>query len=187
MSSDSEYSIGIDQGSGYPVWRAIDFRHVPAAQNNMRHLLYVNLEDTNGTRLVDVGGLIVRFRWEGMRQDETPLDIKPDKSAPEPHCNIALYPGQITTAWVVEEGVVSDSIVGVHTGWPSDGEGNEYGHHSFSVTFRKVLKIEGSQIEPAGVMPIPDVWEAIRRLQESVLALSSEMRGLAEKMGKQNG
>lgn len=149
----------------------------------MRHLVYVTLEDADGSRLDGHGldGVRVRFNWVGMKPEETPPPVIPDKPAPEPHCNIAVYPGMRTSVWVDEPGTVSDDAEGIHTAWPSDGQGNDYGHHSFALTFRKVEKIEQpvtgiTDVSPWRPAAPPGNYEAaIRELQGNVQALFREI------------
>lgn len=180
--SCEQYDIEINRAVGAPAWKLVDCRHIPPDENAMRHLIYVTLEDADGSRLTGHGldGIRVWFNWAGMKPEETPPPVVPDKPAPEPHCNIAVYPGMKTSVWVNEPGTVSDDAEGIHTGWPSDGEGNDYGHHSFSLTFRKVeavpqppVVVDVSPWRPAAQ---PGDYEAaIRELQGNVQALFREV------------
>lgn len=176
-----QYDIETNRAIGTPVWRLVDCRHIPPEENAMRHLIYVTLEDADGNRLTGRGldGVRVRFNWVGMKQEETPPPVIPDKPAPEPHCNIAVYPGMKTSVWIDEPGAASDDAEGIHTAWPSDGAGNDYGHHSFSLTFRKV---ESKPMQPpVDVSPWrptaqPENYTAaIRELQATAQALFREV------------
>lgn len=187
--SCEKYGITTRRATGVPAWKLVDCRHVPANENAMRHLIYVTLEDADGSRLSGGGldGVRVRFDWEGMKQEEAPPATAPDKPAPEPHCNIALYPGMHTNVWIDEPGTVSDTALGIHTGWPSDGEGNEYGHHSFALTFRKVERVEQPVIDVSPWRPTvqPGNYEAaIRELQGNVQALFREVDRLGRMVAK---
>lgn len=132
------HDISVSETLFVPAWKIVDIRHVPASENSMRHLIYVTLENSDGTRFVNNGRVVVRYGWEGQREDENPWPAIPDKPYPEPHCNIANYPAMKTWVEVLEEGTRSDRVYNIHTMWPSDGEGNDVGHHSFSLTFRRV-------------------------------------------------
>jgi hypothetical protein len=136
-----DYGITTARAVGLPAWRVVDCRHIQAEENAGKHSIYVMLEDANGKRLSDTGGIVVRFSWDGMKPEETPPATMPDKPAPEPHCNVVMYPGMRTDVWVDEPGTSSDIAKGFSTLHPDEAGGNTVGHHSFEVTFRKIENV----------------------------------------------
>lgn len=117
-----------------PGWKVLEARHLTGAENHGGHYVYVDVCDAAGNDLRGTG-VHALFGWEGMNEEEKPNPVALDKPTGEPAGNFVLYPGM--KAWVEVQGLglPSERVVGLHTAYPSDGEGNDFGLHSFYVKF----------------------------------------------------
>lgn len=130
------------QGNSSWVYRAVSVRRLSAKENHGNHHVYVDALDTDGRR---VPGLKIGFTWVGRKDDEPAPPAAMDKQPGEAMGNLPIFWGQVVDVWL--EGQASDKVTGLHTVYPSDGEGNGSGHHSFKVVF---------QLEQQGVTPAPE-------------------------------
>jgi hypothetical protein len=123
-------------------WQAVRVHHLTPAENGGNHHLYLDILDPAtapdpGSLGGRVYGARARITWEGGEQIVTI-----DKPLNEPGTNLPLWKGQVCD--VIALGLPgvelpSDRVTGMHTGHPDEGTGNTLFHHSFSVTYLKVL------------------------------------------------
>ena len=96
-----------------PRWRAT-LRQMSKDEAPGAHHAYVDVYRGE----TDVRGTVaIRYGWAGMQPEEQPAAVPTDKPAPEPACNIPIWPGQ--DLWLEVAGEPSDRVGGLdcYSGW----------------------------------------------------------------------
>ncbi len=116
-----------------PHWLVETVRHLPGAENQGRHHIFVDAIGPDGTDLRSTG-LAVMYGWEGM-EPEDPWPTSPiDKPPGEFGCHIPIFPSAVMR--VAMHGAPSEVVQGLHTGFEDGEAGNNWGYQSFHVVFR---------------------------------------------------
>lgn len=116
-------------------WHVLECKHLSGAENNGGRAVYVDVVDEKNRDLRQTG-LHVRYGWEGMQPDEAPPLVPLDKAPGDGAAgNFVLFPGMKAWAEIVGADSPSDRVVGFTVDLPSDGQGNEFGLHSYYVKF----------------------------------------------------
>jgi hypothetical protein len=116
-------------------WIVESVRHLPGAENNSRHHIFVDAVGPDGADLRGTG-LHVVYGWRGMNANETPPPVAIDKPADEFGCHIPIFPGAIM--YIMMDSPASEIVSDLHTAFEDEQpeEGNGFGHQSFHVVFR---------------------------------------------------
>lgn len=145
VSNDAEaYGVSIKPGAITPgayYWQAVRVHHLQPEENGGNHHIYLDVFDPSlpggaspyGAR---VNGARLRITWDGGEQI-----VSIDKPANEPGANFPMWKWQVCTVQVLGlpgQELISDEVIGIHTGHPDEGPGNTLFHHSFALTFVKV-------------------------------------------------
>jgi hypothetical protein len=129
-----------------PHYRVIGVHHLTPDENRGLHNVYLDAIDSHGVR---IKGLPMAYDWRGRKESQTVHPVALDKPDDEPGANIPMGTNQFISVWVAgnEE---SDSVHGLSTGFPDEGNGNYWGHHSYLVVFLAA--------EAGSPAPNPDGW-----------------------------
>lgn len=130
------YHVMMHRVPGPPKWELIDARHLPGAENQGKHHVYVYVWDEGGRRATNPN-LRIGWTWEGRRPDEDAPPATLDKREGEPHGNVPIERGQVLSVWIEGDELLSDVVYGMHTKWGQDSPGNSLFHHSFELHFRR--------------------------------------------------
>lgn len=127
----------IHTGIGDVCWKAMTVHKLTPDENRGKHHVYIVLLNDSYEFIYTVAfETKIGYSWEGMREDEQPNPITPDKRYPEPIANIPMYKGQKLNVWIQDHDFSSDVVSGLTVDLPDESEGNTYGHHSFLVVFK---------------------------------------------------
>ncbi len=129
--------------AGTVYWQAVHVHHLTPAENGGNHHIYMDVYDgiagtgQYGKRL---DGAKLRVTWDGGEQIVTI-----DKPANEAGTNFPMWKWQVCAAECLGmpgQELLSDRIIGLHTGHPDEAPGNTLFHHSFHLTFVKAQAAE---------------------------------------------
>jgi hypothetical protein len=123
-------------------WQAVRVHHLTPEENNGSHHIFLDILDpATAPNPGSLGGRVVdaraRITWDGGEQIVTI-----DKPLSEPGSNFPMWKWQVCDVLALGlpgEELAADRVTGMHTGHPDEATGNTLFHHSFSVTFLKVL------------------------------------------------
>ncbi len=129
--------VTVREGAG-GGWRVVYVYHLAPAENGMKHVVYVDLIDERGV-VVTKSALRLGHTWEGRRDDDPAPSVALEKPPSEPLGNLPIQRGQKLSIWLEDAtgARISDAVQGLHAVLPSNGEGNDWHHHSYYVVFQK--------------------------------------------------
>jgi len=134
------YGVTVEQSSADQRWEVTAVRHLSGAENTGKHNAYVSVYDENGNRVTN-DALRIGWTWEGRQPDEEAPPKKLDKPDGEiGHGDVPLEKGMIVTLWIEGDGLESSKVMGLHSMHPDEEDGNTWGHHSFTITFRQIKR-----------------------------------------------
>ena len=166
------YGVTVDRAAPGPqgyVWRAVSVQHVPPGQNGGNHHIYLNIYDEQGGEARGNTNVQVVWGWNGQGANEV-ADPKPlEKPRGEYMTNIPMERGQVVWCKVQGYGYPSDTVRGLHTAHPDEGDDVRTGHHSFIVQFRLMREMGQPQQPP---MPDEETQAVARRLREIAIDLN---------------
>jgi hypothetical protein len=143
------YGVTIDKAQaqeGETYYQVIGVHHLLPAENTGNRNIYLDVLDENNKR---INGARIAWTWEGRRNDEPANPVVIDKPDNEPGANISIGAGQKVSVWI--SGVRSDQVNNLHSLHDDEPGGNQRGHHSFYVIFKRSKK--GSSVPPNGETP----------------------------------
>lgn len=131
------YGVTIKALPASPVWRAISVRRLPGSENAGSQNVFVKVLKANGDRDRNPA-LRIGWTWEGRRANEFAPPVKLDKGdkGERGHGDIPINKFQKIEVWISDGVTVSDTVIGLHTNFVSDGPGNTWGHFSYEVIFQ---------------------------------------------------
>ena len=147
-----------------PAWRAVGVRRLSGAENGSKRNVFVDVLNADGSRDRNPN-LRLCWSWEGRRPDEQAPPVlldKPDMGELG-HGNVPINANQKITVWIEGDGLPSDRVAGMHTGFPDEGPGNTWGHFSYKVVFQRQ---DGTVTPPVVVGPGPG--EALTPWQQRI-------------------
>jgi len=160
-----------------PAWRATSVRRLSGAENQGKHNVFVKVLAPNGDRDRNQS-LRSGWTWEGKRPDELAppaLLDKPDRGELG-HGNVPINKNQVLSVWIQGDGIASDRVIGMHTGFPDEAPGNTWGHFSYEVIFQRT---EGQVIAPP---PPPVDTSEVTRLRAENTLLTSQLMTASNKI-----
>ena len=122
--------LPVEVTPGESYWQVTSVHHRTPEENGGKHHLYFDVLDEGGARLF---GARVLIRWDGGSQE-----VAIEKPLSEPGANFPMWKWQICNAQAL--GLPSDRVENLHTGHDDEPPGNTLFHHSFDITFRRVVK-----------------------------------------------
>jgi hypothetical protein len=157
------------------AWRATSVRRLSGSENVGSRNVFVKVFKANGDRDRNQN-LRIGWTWEGKRPDEQAPPAKLDKGDRNErgHGDVPINKFQKITVWVEGDGIASDRVTDMHTGFVSDGPGNSWGHFSYEVIFQRS---EGVVVVPPVVVDPPvkpdgvtkaEFWSAINAIQKQL-------------------
>lgn len=148
--------------SGDTVWRCVFVRRLSDDENQGNHNVYIDLIDRNGLRIDVANGVTLRYKWTGMRDDESPPPLIVEKPSPEPGMNFPIFRGMDASCQLSG---VSDEVYGLNA---------ENGHTSYYVVFQ-IQQNQYIEVTPPHqpnmiIVPLDTILAveaALKRLQEA--------------------
>lgn len=168
----SEFLLGQDTGDtqkyeitikpvtvlvGGMYWRIIGVYHLTGSENGGKHNLFLDCLNEWGDVIRPAR---ILWGWEGQRQNEIANPVVLDKPMNEPGGNIGIYWGQ--KIWAMPDEYPAETIIGVHTMYADEEQGNTLGHHSFYVAWQLTQSGEEPPIEEP---PGEDLKAALREIR----------------------
>ena len=166
------YGVTVDRAAPGPqgyVWRAVSVQHVPPGQNGGNHHIYLNIYDEQGGEARGNTNVQVVWGWNGQQPPELAPPVKLEKPRGEHMTNIPMERGQVVWCKVQGYDYPSDTVRGLHTAHPDEGDDVRTGHHSFIVQFR-LMREWGQPQQPP--MPDEETLAVARRLREIAIDLN---------------
>lgn len=134
--------VGATPAPGTWYWQAVRVHHLTPEENGGNHHIYIDMLDPElGGGSNSNGGRVFGGRARIIWNDGEQLVVV-DKPLNEPGANLPMWQWQVCAAEALGlpgQELPSDRVTGLHTGHPDEAVGNTLFHHSFSVTFVKVL------------------------------------------------
>jgi hypothetical protein len=132
--------------TGNWLWRVLGIHHLTPEENGGNHNVYIEVlrKRHEGEGHEREGSRAIHWTWVGRRNNQNAPDIFAGQKPLNELVNIPINLGQIVSVWPH----LGETVSGLSSFHPDEGNGNAIGHHSFFICFQEV--------EENGQLPDPE-------------------------------